>query len=321
MTPRRSRSKPWCTKEVRILARKRATAYAAYKKSPSSHLRKRLELITKHMKSILKTEKNKFFGSFEIRIQRSPKKLRQLAKLDGKDTVSIPPLELDGNLLHSDIEKATHLNQYFSSVFAGRSSGSAISAQTSANGEQMEDVVFDQRGIQKLLEKLCPSKAWKIHFGPDGLQPALLSMCARSVSKYLFVIFSKSLGECILPDDWKLAYVVPVHKSGPRSIASNYRPISLTCISCKILEHILFTNIMNQLKNYSLLSPQQHGFKPGFSCVTQLTGFTHDLASALDNGFTADCLYLDFRKAFDLVSHALLIQKLSWYNINPYYVI
>lgn len=185
MTPRRSRSKPWCTKEVRILARKRATAYAAYKKSPSSHFRKRLELITKYMKSILKTEKNKFFGSFEMRIQRSPKKLWQLVKLNGKDTVSIPPLELVGNLLHSDIEKATHLNQYFSSVFAGRSSGSAISAQTSANGEQMEDIVFDQRGIQKLLEKLCPSKAT----GPDGLQPALLFMCARSVSKYSIVCY------------------------------------------------------------------------------------------------------------------------------------
>lgn len=163
--------------------------------------------------------------------------------------MSIPPLELDGNLLHSDITKATHLNQYFSSVFAGRSSGGAISAQTCVSGEQMEDIVFDQRSIQKLLEKLCASKA----AGPDGLQSALLSMCARSVSKYLFVIFSKSLSESVLPDDWKLAYVVLVHKSGPRSNASNYRPISLTCISCKILEHILFTNIMNRLKKLLLI--------------------------------------------------------------------
>lgn len=61
--------------------------------------------------------------------------------------MSIPPLELDGNLLHSDITKATHLNQYFSSVFAGRSNGGAISAQTSVSGEQMEDIVFDQRSI------------------------------------------------------------------------------------------------------------------------------------------------------------------------------
>lgn len=87
MTPRRSRSKPWCTKEVRGLARKRATAYTAYRKTPSSHLRKRLEVITKHMKSVLSIQKKKFFGSFGIGIQRSPKKLWQLVKLNGKDSV------------------------------------------------------------------------------------------------------------------------------------------------------------------------------------------------------------------------------------------
>lgn len=130
------------------------------------------------------------------------------------------------------------------------------------------------------------------------------------------MLFAKSLTCGMLPTDWKIANVVPIPKSGPRKSVFNYRPVSLTSVPCKIFEHVLFSNIMTHLNLFSLLIPQQHAFRSGFSCITQLTELTHDLASTLDKGGCVNSIFLDFRKAFDLVPHSLLLEKLSWYNIN-----
>lgn len=93
-------------------------------------------------------------------------------------------------------------------------------------------------------------------------------------------------------------------------------PISLIPICCKILEHVLYSALMNHLTSIEFFNPKQHGFRQGFSCTTQLIEFYHDIASALDDRGQIDCLFLDFRKAFDTVSHSVLIQKLQNLNID-----
>lgn len=105
--------------------------------------------------------------------------------------------------------------------------------------------------------------------------------------------------------------IVPIHKSGPRDSVMNYRPISLTSVCCKTLEHIIYTNIFTHLQNNSFFVPYQHGFRAGHSCVTQLVEFTHDIFTSFDKGLRTDCILLDFQKAFDKVSHVLLLHKLS----------
>lgn len=129
----------------------------------------------------------------------------------------------------------------------------------------MENILFNINGIAALLERLNVSKA----AGPCPL----LKSCARSVFPYLKIIFGKSLNDFFLPNDWRIASVVPVHKYGPCDIL-NYRPISLTSVSCKILEYILYTFIVQDMDAHSLLNPKQHGFQRGLSCVTQSTEFT-----------------------------------------------
>lgn len=114
-----------------------------------------------------------------------------------------------------------------------------------------------------------------------------------------------------------MASVAPIHKSGPRNVINNYRPISLTSVCCKILEHVLYTAIVKHIDSNSLLNSNQHGFRHELSCVTQLVEFTHVLAAALDDNSSVDCIFLDFQKAFDTVSHYLLLQKLSSFDINP----
>ena len=112
------------------------------------------------------------------------------------------------------------------------------------------------------------------------------------------------------------APISPRNKKGDRSLARNYRPVSLTCIPCKLLEHIVCSNIMSHLDEHELLSDRQHAFRKWHSCETQLTTVINDWAKILDKKGQVDTFILDFEKAFDTPPHELLKSKLFSYGIG-----
>ena len=121
------------------------------------------------------------------------------------------------------------------------------------------------------------------------------------------------------PKDWKTANITPIHKKGPQDIANNYRPISLTSIPCKLLEHVVLRNLNTKIN--AILHQRQHGFRRGLSCETQLCSTLNDIMSAIEDKNTVHALVLDFSKAFDKVPHSLLIEKLSAIpNIDSYLI-
>lgn len=315
LSKRRQRSKPWFTKQLHALAQKRKRAYHHHLRNPSIQNFRKLKEIASQLKGATTAAKTAYFQSFQSRLQQNKKELWKYVKGKKKDSVSIPALEQNGVVIESAAEKAESFNSYFTSVFSvpGTQTNAYRLSVPSPGETQMDDIVFYSQGVETLLKRLDVSKA----SGPDGLPNARLKSCAHIVSRYSVIIFEKSLRDCALPSDWKLAAVVPIHKSGPREIASNYRPISLTAVCCKILEHVLYSSIMKHLEANSLLNERQQGFRKDHSCVTQLIEFTHEVACALDNRTSIDCIFLDFRKAFDLVPHNLLLQKMTQYKINP----
>ena len=121
-------------------------------------------------------------------------------------------------------------------------------------------------------------------------------------------MFRRTLETGVVPLDWRRADVVPVYKKGSKSKASNYSPISLTCIASKLLEHIMVSNIMSHFDDNTLLSQYQHGFRSKHSCESQLISFTQDVYDNLENGNQTDIIVMDFSKAFDKVDHNKLIQ-------------
>ena len=117
-----------------------------------------------------------------------------------------------------------------------------------------------------------------------------------------------------IPADWKTAHVTAIFKKGTKSTAGNYRPVSLTCVLCKVLESIIRDAMVNHMNDHKLYSSCQHGFRKGRSCTTQLLEVMENLSRSIDDGQNIDILYLDFRKAFDQVPHHRLLLKLRSYG-------
>jgi len=142
------------------------------------------------------------------------------------------------------------------------------------------NISFSTEGIINLLQDLDSNKSP----GPNGIRAAVLKASAPEIAPILQVIFTQSLTTNCIPDDWLSANVVPIFKKGDRSSQSNYRPISLTSICCKLMEHILYSSIMDHLTQQQILCEQQYGFRQGHSCETQLINVVEDVQRAAEEG-------------------------------------
>ena len=123
------------------------------------------------------------------------------------------------------------------------------------------------------LKSLNPHKA----AGPDKMNPLLLRELADIIAPVITRLFRASLKQVTTPKAWKEAHVTPVFKKGEKYMPVNYRPVSLTSILCKQMEHILSSQIMRHLNKNKLLYNKQHGFRSKVSCETQFIEYTSDV--------------------------------------------
>ncbi|BHF64544.1 hypothetical protein SprV_0200754900 [Sparganum proliferum] len=119
-----------------------------------------------------------------------------------------------------------------------------------------------------------------------------------------------------LPSQWKTANLVPLHKGGSRMVASSFRPINLTCLSFITMEVLVKSAIQQFCEENNILQDIQHGFRRGRSYLSDLLTTLEIWTSALEEGVEVDVVYIDFRKAFDIVPHERLLHKLSILGIR-----
>ena len=162
---------------------------------------------------------------------------------------------------NSNTDIANMFNEYFVSIFSS-DSDVAFEHRDRLHNVEFENITLSEEEVLAVIMNLDHNKA----HGPDNIPARLLKETAAQIAPSLCSLFNKSLRIGVVPDDWKLANVVPVYKHGEKAEVENYRPISLLSLISKTLERCVFNNIKHHA--YEQINPCQNGFVPKKSCIT-----------------------------------------------------
>lgn len=251
---------PWITRDVIHLKRKIKRLRKSNKTCPVPNICQKINSLNRLLKQETKMARQRFCSTtLSNFIKHSPQKFWRYIRRKENNAKPLSPKE--------EKQQAEAFNVFFHSVYAP-DNGITHDYRPDNNGrnEALNAPVITEAGVLSLLLKLDDKKS----SGPDGIPNCFLKRYAEPVSKYLCLLYNKSVSEQCLPAEWKIAKIIPVYKSGNTSFPSNYRPISLTCTCCKILEHIILKSIAQFVEANNILHPYQHGFRTGLSTVTQL---------------------------------------------------
>ncbi|XP_026744752.1 uncharacterized protein LOC113506092 [Trichoplusia ni] len=223
-------------------------------------------------------------------------------------------LTYENQIMSSGVSICEAFSKYFLSNFLNPSNDnpnihSSVLPIGSVSSE-ISNVMINTDYVHKLLAQLDTSKA----AGPDSISPNLLTRCSSSLAYPVSLLFKKSLSSCVVPKQWKSAFITPIHKKGAKTLITNYRPISKLCLLAKVLERVVYNQVYAALRNS--MSPLQHGFLKGKSTVTNLVLLNDYITEVMDGGGQVDVVYTDYSKAFDRIDHRILISKINTMGVH-----
>ena len=247
------------------------------------------------------------------KIPENPKLFWNYTRHFSRSSQTVETLTENGRNITNDEDKVEILNNFFASVLTVEPDSNLPFAKPPPKDIKyiLEDIEVTPDMVRRKLIHLKANKA----NGPDNISTNVLRKCP-DLDQPLTIIYNQSIQRGSMPQDWRDANITPLFKKGFRTLASNYRPISLTSQVVKILERILSDHIWDLLHKNDFVSCDQHGFRAGCSCVTQLLQCLHDWTGNFDKKISTDIVYLDFSKAFDSVPHKRLIYKLKLAGIR-----
>ena len=319
---------PWMSKSARKEIKNKRCAWKRYTESKTyANYLSYTKIRNKTCKAI-KQAKKSFEKKLASECKSNPKAFYKYANFKSKSNKKVIRLrDKHGKVQLKDEANAEILNDYFTSVFTKEKDADALIMNAATNmlfDEPAEDpfnyngktakdnidissIVCDEETVEGYLRNIDSTKS-NIS---ECVHPRILKECATSLAKPISIIYRQSLETGSVPSAWKKGSVTPLHKTGSRHDACNYRPVTITSILCRVLEKIIKRSVVDHLENINFISNEQHGFREKRSCLTNLLMNMEEITKLLDEGNMVDQIYLDFQKAFDKVPHQRLVYKLK----------
>ena len=313
----RKTNKPWILPWLQDACNRKNKLYHNFVKYPTpqneTKYKKMKIFIEKHIKKAKFQYYTKYFQQYSDDGRKQWSMINTLLNRNKKKN-SIDKLILNGTSIKKPKDIAEAFNDYFRSIAENLKNEMPSNQDLSLNSRnrQINEILFEPCDTSEILTII---KSFKIKATADTSM-ATLKHVAPVLCSIISDMINSSLQQGIFPTKLKCAKVVPLHKTGPKTDPSNYRPISLLPIFSKIYERAVHKRIYAHFDNTGLFYESQFGFRPGHSCEHAILCAQHTILKAIDQSKIALLLLIDFSKAFDMVDHKILIEKLDHYGIR-----
>ena len=310
------KTKPiWWNNEIATCLRDKKNAHNRLRVLNNDEERAKFTDLRRKAKRLINQSKRSKELHIANQSKSNPKEFFRYVREKRVVTSNIGPLtDENGAITQDEHHMSNILNTFFASVFTTENTDDIPEPPPMQidNNNSLINININENDVLHCIDQLKLNKSP----GPDTISPHVLKEAKKEFTKPLTALFNRSLQLGIVPDDWKLANVTPIFKKGSKSLPSNYRPISLTSVVCKMLETLIRDKLVNHLEENKLLRDTQHGFRNKRSCLTNLLDFLYDVFNLYDESKAVDVIYLDFQKAFDKVPHKRLLVKLKAHGID-----
>ena len=305
------------TKEMKTIGNKRERKWTRYMKTGNLNHYKEFCSNRNKVKKLSKANRKVYEATLASETKSNPKAVYKYINKRLNIQKEITEIHVNSESTESRITEDNDLildtfSKYLASIFTKNDNNHLPTIDMSPCKSKMNEFLVTERMVSEQIRKLDITKS----AGPDNINARVLKELHDVIIEPLTLLFNNSLNQGMVPQEWKKALVPPIHKKGNKKLASNYRPVSLTSITCKMMEKIMYSFIIDHIYANNYFSNFQHGFMKGRSTTSQLLEIMDHWTESFDLDTQIDCIYLDFKKAFDSVSHELLIHKLKSYNIS-----
>ena len=269
--------------------------------------------VESNIKELIKEEIYKKEIDALKQMKKNPKFFFTYVKKFNKVENRIGPLKDDQGKLNAEPEvKANLLQHQYIKVFSNPKDANLNIQYEDKCNEEISDILITLEDIKQAVKEI-PKYAAP---GPDKLPAVVLKECIDQLAEGILIIWRKSLDTGEVPDPLKLQTIIPLYKKGSKALPENYRPVSLTSHLIKLFERVLRKKLIKFIEDNNLLSNNQHAFRKGRSCLSQLLQHMDEVLYSLEGKKNIDVVYLDFAKAFDKVDHRILLKKLHQFGIR-----
>jgi len=314
-------TKPWMTECILNSVKRKNKLYHMFIKNPTSATRERYKAYRNKLNHVIRISQRKYtqdmLNKYHCDMKKSWKLIDSI--IDSRDRYKklLEKFKYDEESISDPIKIANYFNKYFTNVGpnVARKIGQCDVDPLQYVHHNVSSPIFlnpvSEDEMTKILGALKDSSS-----GIDEYQPKVVKYVKSGIIKPLCHIVNKSLEHGVFPRSLKNAIVTPIYKGGEKNKVENYRPVSVLSVFSKVYEKVMYNRLFSYLDINNILYNHQYGFRSGFSTDQALIHVIDNIIAALDRREHLVGVFMDLAKAFDSISHSILLRKLASYGIQ-----